>query len=295
MIQTDTIALGRVVHQGAITDLSLVTRNFAQITALSPGVATGVSNAGQLGPGEPACRRSINRTADFSCIGARSYDNNFELDGISVSDVQRSASANGGNPDAIQEFMVQTGLYNAAYGRYASANISIVTKAGSNSYHGSIFEFFRNSALNANSFFLNRTGCIVLPSLPHRRRSGERMRKLTCTLTRYHCLLKATRTDWFNHTFQIKHHHGLNSSSVTTTLAASHGIPSYTDFSCLLVGQTVHRNTTKYERSVGGRTWQTVWRNEGSIRRRNHRARRFKHQPGRTRPFELQIIPVGLT
>jgi hypothetical protein len=56
------------------------------------------------------------------------------------------------------------------------------------------------------------------------------MRKLTCTLTRYRCLLTATRTHWFNHAFQIKHHHGLNSSSVTTTLAASRPDSSYTDF-----------------------------------------------------------------
>jgi hypothetical protein len=162
MIQTDTIALGRVANQAAITGLPLVTRNFAQITALSPGVATGVSNAGQLGPGGTGLPQIDKSNDGLFVHGARSYDNNFELDGISVSDVQSSASASGGNPipnpDSIQEFKVQTGLYNAAYGRYAGANISILTKSGSNSYHGSIFEFFRNSVLNANTFFLNRTG-----------------------------------------------------------------------------------------------------------------------------------------
>ena len=68
--------------------------------------------------------------------GARSYDNNFQLDGISVSDVQGSAAGSGGipipNPDSIQEFKVQTGLYDAAYGRYAGANVSLITKTGSN-------------------------------------------------------------------------------------------------------------------------------------------------------------------
>jgi hypothetical protein len=62
------------------------------------------------------------------------------------------------NPDAIQEFKVQTGLYDASYGRYGGANISVITKAGTNSYHGSIFEFLRNDVLNANDYFLNRTG-----------------------------------------------------------------------------------------------------------------------------------------
>jgi hypothetical protein len=96
----------------------------------------------------------------FSC-GARSYDNNFQLDGISVSDVQGSAAGSGGipipNPDSIQEFKVQTGLYDAAYGRYAGANVSLITKAGSNAFHGTVFEFFRNEILNANDFLLNQT------------------------------------------------------------------------------------------------------------------------------------------
>jgi len=162
MVQTDTIALGRVVNQTAVTGLPLVTRNFAQIADLSPGVVTGVSNAGELGAGDTALSQ-INRSNDGLFVhGARSYDNNFQLDGISVSDVQGSALASGGipipNPDAIQEFKVQTGLYDASYGRYGGANISVVTKSGTDSYHGSVFEFLRNDVLNANDYFLNRTG-----------------------------------------------------------------------------------------------------------------------------------------
>ena len=92
--------------------------------------------------------------------GARSYDNNFQLDGISVSDVQGSGAASGGipipSPDSIQEFKVQTGLYDAAYGRYGGANVSVITKTGGNSFHGTVFEFLRNDVLNANDFFLNR-------------------------------------------------------------------------------------------------------------------------------------------
>ncbi len=161
-LQTDTIALGRVVNQTAVTGLPLVTRNFAQIADLSPGVVTGVSNAGELGAGDTALSQITKSNDGLFVHGARSYDNNFLLDGISVSDVQGSASASGGiplpNPDAIQEFKVQTGLYDASYGRYGGANISVVTKSGTNSYHGSIFEFFRNNVFNANDYFLNRTG-----------------------------------------------------------------------------------------------------------------------------------------
>ena len=60
------------------------------------------------------------------------------------------------NPDAIQEFKVQTSTYDASYGRNPGANVNIVTRSGTNQLHGSLFEFFRNEDLNANSFFYNR-------------------------------------------------------------------------------------------------------------------------------------------
>ena len=163
MVQADTIALGRVVNQTAVSSLPLVTRNFAQIASLSPGVLTGVSNAGELGTGGTAVSQLDKGSSGGLFVhGTRSYDNNFVLDGLSVSDVQGSASASGSiplpNPDAIQEFKVQTGLYDASYGRYGGANISVVTKSGTNDYHGDVFEFFRNEVLNANDYFFNQTG-----------------------------------------------------------------------------------------------------------------------------------------
>jgi Carboxypeptidase regulatory-like domain/TonB dependent receptor len=161
MLQTDSSSLGNVVNGPAVSGLPLVTRNFAQIASLSPGVAAGVYNAGELGLGGTALSQIAESNDGIFVHGARSYDNNFQLDGISVSDVQGSAAGSGGiptpNPDSIQEFKVQTGLYDAAYGRYAGANVSLVTKTGGNAIHGTVFEFFRNELLNANDFFLNRT------------------------------------------------------------------------------------------------------------------------------------------
>jgi len=162
MVQTDNSALGRVVNESTITGLPLVTRNFAQIAGLSPGVAIGVSNAGELGLGGTALSQIAPSNDGIFVHGARSYDNNFLLDGISVSDVQGSGSGSGGiplpNPDSLQEFKVQTAQYDAGYGRYAGANVSLVTKAGTNTFHGNIFEFFRNKVLNANDFFRNFAG-----------------------------------------------------------------------------------------------------------------------------------------
>ena len=162
MVQTDTSALGKVVNETGVSGLPLATRNFAQLAGLSPGVIAGVYNAGELGIGGTALSQIAKSNDGIFVHGARSYDNNFQLDGISTSDVQGSASGSGGipvpNPDTIEEFKVQTGLYDAGFGRYAGANVSVITKSGSDQYHGTFFEFVRNNLLNANDFFLNETG-----------------------------------------------------------------------------------------------------------------------------------------
>src|SRR5580704_9979192 len=162
IVQLDTVALGRIVNQDTISGLPLVTRNFAQLAGLSPGVIVGVYNAGELGTGGTALSQIGKSNDGIFVHGSRSYDNNWQLDGISVSDVQGSGSISGGipipNPDTLDEFKVQTGLYDAAFGRAAGANVSVITKTGTNQYHGTIFEFLRNDILNANDFFLNSTG-----------------------------------------------------------------------------------------------------------------------------------------
>jgi len=162
MVQTESSALGRVVNERGVLSLPLVTRNFTQIGGLSPGVVAGVFNSGELGLGGTALSQIAQSNDGIYVHGARSYDNNFELDGVSVSDVQGSSAGSGGipipNPDTIEEFKVQTGLYDASFGRYAGASISVITKIGTDNYHATVFEFLRNDVLNANDFFLNRAG-----------------------------------------------------------------------------------------------------------------------------------------
>src|SRR4051812_3614158 len=162
MVQTDSSALGRLINQATISQLPLVTRNFTQLTGLSPGVAVGVYNAGELGNGGTAMSQVGSSNDGIFVHGSRSYDNNWQLDGVSVSDVLGSGAASGGlpipNPDTLQEFKIQTGLYDASFGRAAGANVSVITKAGTSDYHGTVFEYLRNNILNANDFFLNQTG-----------------------------------------------------------------------------------------------------------------------------------------
>jgi Carboxypeptidase regulatory-like domain/TonB dependent receptor len=162
MLQTSNSVLGRIVNEVAVQGLPLATRNFAQVIGLSPGVSVGVYNAGELGLGGTALSQIAPSNDGVYVHGARSYDNNYQMDGISVSDVQGSAAGSGGipipSPDSVQEFKVQTALYDAGFGRYGGANVSMVTRTGGNDFHGTVFEYLRNEVLNANDFFLNQTG-----------------------------------------------------------------------------------------------------------------------------------------
>jgi hypothetical protein len=157
LLQTESSALGRVTDHQSVSDLPLVARNFTQIVTLSPGIEANVTNASDLGRGAGGATQG-----NFRAHGAGGADNNFQMNGVQVNDLQASGNTSGGvaipNPDAIQEFKVQTGLYDASYGRNAGANVNVVTRSGSNAFHGGIFEYFRNNALNANEFFRNRAG-----------------------------------------------------------------------------------------------------------------------------------------
>ena len=166
IVQTETSTLGRTTEKREIENLPLVTRNYTQILGLSPGVTTSVTNASELGRGSGGTGGGAVGTKVVN--GARPYDNNFEMNGVPVNDLFgggarfSGADISGGvpipNPDTLEQFKVQTGLYDASFGRNAGANVNVVTKGGSNDFHGTIFEYFRNEALNANDFFRNRAG-----------------------------------------------------------------------------------------------------------------------------------------
>jgi hypothetical protein len=155
VLQTADSTLGTTVGSRTVTELPLATRNFTQIIGLSAGASMGVNNAVQFGKG----------TLDMSVNGNDPGQNNFQMDGVAVNNMANLGSANdagiyGGigipSPDALQEFKIQTSTYDASYGRNPGANVNVVTKSGTNQFHGTAFEFFRNAQLNANDFFYNR-------------------------------------------------------------------------------------------------------------------------------------------
>ena len=159
-VDTESNALGSTTNERSVKSLPLVTRNFTQIIGLNPGVSVGVTDASQLGLGNGGASNISNE--DPSVNGARSSDNNFQMDGVTANEIGGVGIYSGGvaipNPDSIAEFKVQTGQYDASHGRNAGASVDVVTKSGSNEFHGNLFEFFRNEVLNANNFFFNAAG-----------------------------------------------------------------------------------------------------------------------------------------
>lgn len=150
-IQTQNATIGGVIGSHTITSLPLSTRNYTQILDLSPGVVTNVANASGLGTG----------TQDVNVNGSTVSSNNYSMNGVDISGFTTGMSAQEStypplpvpNPDTIQEFRVQTAQYDAAYGRNSGADVVVVTKSGTNSFHGDAWEFNRNNFFNANDFF----------------------------------------------------------------------------------------------------------------------------------------------
>jgi hypothetical protein len=170
LVQTETSDRGSVVTGREITELPLAGRNFTQLATLTPGVARAVAgplteagvfnqgdpNAGGGGPGgsdargsSEGARFSRSGGAQLTVNGQRPTNNNFSLDGVDNNEPQFGTIGVFPNPDAIAEFRVSTSVPPAEVGRAAGAVINTTTKSGTNEYHGSLYYYGENSALNA--------------------------------------------------------------------------------------------------------------------------------------------------
>ena len=147
LIQADSPQMGRVVDSRAVSELPLATRNYSQILALSSGTFADLPNNTALGRNSQA----------ISVNGARGTQNNFEINGIDANrlDFNSAQALAVPAPETIQEFKVQTSLYDATFGRGAGGSVQAVTRSGTNEFHGALYEYFRNDTLNANNPFLN--------------------------------------------------------------------------------------------------------------------------------------------
>jgi len=155
-VETTNAATGQSIDSGTVRGLPLATQNFQQLLTLSTGAQDRLNNATQLGRGD--VRVFVN--------GQREDNNNYQIEGISATDYNVAELTNTPlpNPDVLQEFKVQTSLYDASQGRNGGGSVNAVLKSGTKDFHFDAYEFFRNDVLNANDFFLNR-GRIGRPPL----------------------------------------------------------------------------------------------------------------------------------
>jgi hypothetical protein len=150
LVQSENSSTGRVIEQSEIRQLPLPTRNFQQLLALTTGASGSLANSSELGRGDAA----------IYVNGQRAMSNAVVINGVDSNSIGTGSTPNLAVPatDSMREFIVQTSLYDATQGRSSGGVIAAVTKSGTDSFHGNAYEFFRNSVLNANNFFLNRAG-----------------------------------------------------------------------------------------------------------------------------------------
>jgi len=147
LLTTENATVGTVIENRRIVDLPLNGRNFLQLVSLSPNVTYGFATPGQVAGRQGGDRGGMN----ISVMGSRGTWNHYTLDGIENTDVNFNLYIMLPSVEALQEFKVQTGIYPAEFGRAAS-QINVSTKSGTNEFHGSMFEFLRNSKLDARQY-----------------------------------------------------------------------------------------------------------------------------------------------
>jgi hypothetical protein len=168
-VQADTVQLNlhdatsaTLISGIQVRELTLNNRNYEQLVALQPGVSYGGGDQLYIGLSNPSGQTNA---VSFSINGNRNSANNWTLDG--ADNVDRGSNLTllaYPSIDAIAEFKTQRGTFSAEYGRSASGQINVVTKSGTNSFHGSAYEFFRNDVFNANTYF-NKLNNIKRPVL----------------------------------------------------------------------------------------------------------------------------------
>ncbi|MBA3714845.1 MAG: carboxypeptidase regulatory-like domain-containing protein [Pyrinomonadaceae bacterium] len=174
LVDTESGTVGQLVDGSQVRDLALNGRNPAQLLMLIPGVAVTTDQFDRGGI-------AVGGVGDFYVNGSRSTSNSVTVDGGSNQDSGNVVSqTNNVGVDFISEVKIASSGYSAEYGRFAGAQINFSTRRGTEEYHGTLFEFFRNDVLNARSFFaplkeklrLNNFGWNFGGPIPRRGRCG---------------------------------------------------------------------------------------------------------------------------
>src|SRR6476646_7416010 len=153
LLRTEDANLSQVVSSRAVEDLPVNGRNILNLTALVPGVVPQGTTDGNAITG-----KNIFAAGNYQIGGGAANQGAVYYDGVPANSALGNLVNMVPSPDAIAEFRVQTNSNNAEFGRYAGGVINISSRSGTNSFHGAAYEYFRNTVLNANSFFANSSG-----------------------------------------------------------------------------------------------------------------------------------------
>src|ERR1035437_1437172 len=151
-VETTNPTLGQVITAEEVADLPLNGRNFVQLATLTPGT-TQSTNPNSFFNGAASSEASTRGSFSLSVGGSREQSTDWLLDGNDNNQLDEGGIGIFSSIDDIQEFKVLTYNYSAEYGERAGPTVLVTTKSGSNQYHGSLFEFFRNTDLDATRFF----------------------------------------------------------------------------------------------------------------------------------------------
>ncbi|HMJ21584.1 MAG TPA: carboxypeptidase regulatory-like domain-containing protein, partial [Terriglobales bacterium] len=144
LVETTSTQMGAVVNQRAVSQLPLNARDTYQLLQLQPGVQSQTGSDLFYGS---------NNAGVVSVNGGRGRSNNFSVNGGDANDQFANLPAVQPTPDSIEEFRVLTNTFDAEYGRNSGAVVNVVTKSGTNNFHGNVYEFFRNKVLNSKGYF----------------------------------------------------------------------------------------------------------------------------------------------
>ena len=151
-LETTSATLGQVITSEQVSELPLNGRNFVQLATLTPGT-TAETNPNSFFNGAASSEASTRGSFSLSVGGSRAQSTDWMLDGNDNNQLDEGGIAIFPNVDAVQEFKVLTYNYSAEWGERAGPTVLVTTKSGSNEFHGTVFEFFRNTKLDARNFF----------------------------------------------------------------------------------------------------------------------------------------------
>jgi len=175
LVNTVTPVLSQVIEQTRVEGIPLVTRNAADLTLLVPGTTSANGHGVQQGDTKQIAVGTRSVAESIAVNGARPDQISYNLDGANNEDLMSNTNNPFPFPDALQEFSVQTNSFDARYGTNAGAVVNVVTKSGTNEWHGDAFEFVRNKVFNARNFFSNL-------SLPDRGRDPLKQNQFGATI-----------------------------------------------------------------------------------------------------------------